>query len=454
MTPRRRLRIGFYGIALLLAIATGGYLIRPTLISPGQSPAPQDALPALSPTDTTTPPATMATTSHEESGATPASDAATPGDESDANWIEHTIRKGDTLAGIFHQYELGSQTLNELLESDKHLKRELTRLYPGKTVKFLLDKQGGLEKLVYQRSKTEAIAAQKVTDGFDIEKIFQEPQKQLEEAAGILESSLYLAGKKAGLSDSLIMQLTDIFAWDIDFSRDIRPGDTFTVLYEKLYVDGEFIGNGSIVAAEFSNRGRTHRAVRFTHPDGSSEYYTPDGKTLRKAFLRMPVRSARITSRFNLHRRHPILHRIRAHKGVDYATPIGTPVRATGDGKIIFRGRKGGYGNVIVIQHGHRYSTLYAHLHRFNSKFKLGSQVKQGDTIAYVGKSGLATGPHLHYEFRIDGIHRDPLTVPLPDSKPIPKALLATFREQSAPLLAELERNRPTTVAQATDKGE
>ena len=373
---------------------------------------------------------------------------------SDQEWIKHTIRKGETLTGIFSRYDLGSRTLRNVLHGDKHLRKELTRLYPGKTVKFLLNDQGGLEKLVYERRRTETIAVSRDKDGFDIEKVFKQPQKELHQASGTVESTLYIAGKKAGLSDSLVMQLTDIFAWDIDFSRSIHPGDSFNVLYEKLYLDGEYLGDGAIVAAEFVNQGKIHQALRFTLPDGTSEYYTPEGKTLRKAFLRMPVKSARISSRFNLHRRHPILHRIRAHKGVDYAAPVGTPVHATGDGKIVYRGWKGGYGRVIILQHGRRYSTLYAHLHRFNSRFKIGSKVRQGDVIAYVGRSGLASGPHLHYEFRINGIHRDPLTVPLPESTPIPKALLAVFKQQTSPLLATLESSRQTALARQEIQGE
>ncbi len=441
-------RIGFYGIGLSLFIATG--LV---IWTTRETPTPHLGIQPKANSITLTIEATKQKPPAEPS-ATKQSDTPSPAHERPEEWIEHTIRKGDTLAGIFNRYDLGNGTLHNLLQSDKRLQRELTRLYPGKTVKFLLNDQGDLEKIVYERSTTESIAASRAEDGFDIEKVFRQTEKELHHAGGTVESSLFIAGKKAGLSDFIIMQLTEIFGWDIDFSRSIRPGDSFNVLYEKQYLDGEFIRDGAIVAAEFINQGKVHQALRFVLPDGTEEYYTPEGKTLRKAFLRMPVKSARISSRFNLHRRHPILHRIRAHKGVDYAAPIGTPVHATGDGKIVFRGRKGGYGRVIIIQHGRRYSTLYAHLHRFNSRFKLGGKVRQGDVIAYVGKSGLASGPHLHYEFRINGIHRDPLTVPLPESRPIPKSLLAKFRQQTAPLLAELERTRQTALAQQEIQGE
>ncbi|GAB4363026.1 MAG: peptidoglycan DD-metalloendopeptidase family protein [Methylohalobius crimeensis] len=367
----------------------------------------------------------------------------------EAPWIEHRVNPGESLAAIFKQYDLSARTLHTLIHSDDHVEEELARLQPGETLKILRDEQGKLEKLVYQPSLTETIALARKEDRFDIERIFTEPQRELEEAGGFIRSSLYLDGKRAGLNDGLIMELTEIFGWDIDFARSIRSGDQFSVLYEKHYVDGKHIGEGPIMAAEFVNQGKIYRALRFTSPDGDSDYYTPEGKSLRKKFLRTPVKSARITSRFTLRRNHPILHRIRAHKGVDYAAPTGTPVRATGDGKIIFRGRKGGYGRVVILDHGRGYTTLYAHLSRFSSRYKRGARVKQGDTIAYVGQSGLATGPHLHYEFRIAGVHRDPLTVPLPGSEPIPPSQLASFKQQTAPLLASLEQYHQTLLAQA-----
>ncbi len=364
-------------------------------------------------------------------------------------WIEHQIQKGESLAGIFSKYNLGSTTLHSILEDNAPLYKQLTRLYPGKTLKFKLDGHGKLQSLVYQQSKTDAIAITKTTSGFTSQLVTRQPERELQLAGGVIQQSLYLDGKTAGLSDKLIMKLTEIFGWDIDFARGLRPGDRFTVLYEKLYIDDQPIGDGAIVAAEFINGGQVYRALRYTLPDGHTGYFTPDGESLRKAFLRTPVKSARITSRFNLKRRHPVLHRIRAHKGVDYAAPIGTPVRATGDGRIIFRGHKGGYGRVIVLDHGQGYTTLYAHLSRFSKKFKTGSSVQQGDVIGFVGQSGLATGPHLHYEFRIHGRHRDPLTVPLPGSHPIPLPLLAGFRQQTEPLLAALEQARPVAVAKA-----
>ncbi|WP_317705175.1 peptidoglycan DD-metalloendopeptidase family protein [Methylomarinovum caldicuralii] len=372
-------------------------------------------------------------------------------EEPRGSWVEHRIVRGDTLAAIFARYGIDARYLQRLLSADDPLADTLTQLYPGRALKFLVKPDGTLEKLVYERSRMERLEATPTATGFAIEKILEHPLRELRHARGAIDSTLYEAGHQAGLSDKLIMALTEIFGWDIDFARSIRPGDRFQVLYEKLRLDGEVIGDGPIIAAEFVNQGKVHRAIRFVHPDGHVDYYTPEGRSLRKAFLRTPVKSARISSRFNLHRRHPVLHRIRAHKGVDYAAPIGTPVHATGDGRIIFRGWKGGYGRVVILDHGRGYTTLYAHLHRFG-KFKQGSRVRQGDVIGYIGKSGLATGPHLHYEFRINGVHRDPLTVPLPDSQPLPAGLRTAFAQQAAPLLAELEKPTPGSLARTETK--
>jgi len=259
-------------------------------------------------------------------------------------------------------------------------------------------------------------------------------------ASGVIDSSLFLAAKESGISQNIIMELANVFGWDIDFALDIRKGDSFSVLYEELYRNGEKISDGNILAADFTNNGKVYRAVRYTNPQTNvSEYYTPDGKSMRKAFLRTPVNFTRISSRFTTSRYHPVLHKFRSHKGVDYAAKRGTPIYAAGDGKVIFKGKKGGYGNVMILQHGTKYTTLYAHLKTYNRKLRNGSKVKQGQTIAYVGSSGLATGPHLHYEFRVNGVHRNPLTVKLPISNPVPKRYLADFELSTTPVLAQLD---------------
>lgn len=259
---------------------------------------------------------------------------------------------------------------------------------------------------------------------------------QLASAQGLIDTTLSNAGRKAGLSEELLDQLTQIFAWDIDFATNLHPGDRFTVVYER----GGFNGADDIVAAEFVNRGKTYKAVRYIDKEGFANYFTPDGKALQKAFLSTPVDFARISSGFNLSRHHPVLNRIRAHKGVDYAARTGTPVKATGNGQVSFLGRKGGFGQVVMIQHGDRYETVYAHLSKFRPGLSEGTTVRQGDVIGYVGQTGLATGPHLHYEFRVDGVHQNPLIAQATTNAiPVKQTELAEFRSQVQSPLSKLD---------------
>jgi murein DD-endopeptidase MepM/ murein hydrolase activator NlpD len=240
------------------------------------------------------------------------------------------------------------------------------------------------------------------------------------------------------MADRLTMDMAGVFEWDIDFIQDVRTGDEFTVIYEELWRDGVKLRDGEIVAAEFINQGKPFRAARFRDPSGHVDYYTPEGRSVRKAFIRAPLNFTRISSNFNPNRRHPVLNSIRAHRGVDYAAPTGTPVRAAGDGKVLFRGVQGGYGNVIVLQHGSNITTLYGHMSRFASA-RVGARVKQGDIIGYVGKTGLATGPHLHYEYRVNGVHRNPRTVALPPAEPVPAEYQQAFRAATESLWRELD---------------
>jgi murein DD-endopeptidase MepM/ murein hydrolase activator NlpD len=249
----------------------------------------------------------------------------------------------------------------------------------------------------------------------------------------MIETSLFEAGTAAGISDRTTMDMAGIFEWDIDFIQDVRVGDTFTVIYEELWRDGVKLRDGDIIAAEFVNQGKTYRAARFRDASGRVGYYTPDGRSVRKAFIRAPLNFTRISSNFNPNRRHPVLNTIRAHRGVDYAAPTGTPIRAAGDGKVLFRGVQGGYGNTIILQHGGNITTLYGHLSRFGNA-RVGARVNQGDVIGYVGSSGLATGPHLHYEYRVNGVHRNPRTVPLPPADPVAAEEQEAFRAATAPL--------------------
>ena len=346
------------------------------------------------------------------------------------------VKKGDTLSGIFTRLKRLSDLLDLMRSPEAN--DLATRIMPGDRLR-LISQNGSLIELDYLPRGATPLAFVRKDGTFYMAGAPSHMERRIYYAYGRIQNSLFEDGHRAGLSDKLIMQLARIFGWDIDFALDLRQGDYFTVVYDTVYDHGDRVGEGNILAAEFVNRGQRFVAIRYTTPDGQSGYYTPEGRSLRKAFLRTPVQFSYISSRFNLHRKHPILNRIRAHKGVDYAAPIGTPVRAAGDGKVAFVGWKGGYGRFIVLQHGQTYSTAYGHLSRFASGLRIGKTVKQGQVIGYVGKSGLATGPHLHYEFRVNGRHQNPLTIKLPNALPIASKYLADFKTASAPLLAQLE---------------
>jgi murein DD-endopeptidase MepM/ murein hydrolase activator NlpD len=361
-------------------------------------------------------------------------------------WHKVTIKSGDSLARIFNQQGIPPRQLHDIIASGGDAKK-LTRIYPGQQLRMRTSDQDGLLELRYEIDALNELVVSRNDEGFESRLEVREPEHRILQAAGRIDSSLFLAAQKAGLQESVTMELAGIFGWDIDFALDIREGDQFAVLYEGLYLDGERIGTGNILAAEFTNQGKLYRAVRYTDARGHTDYYAPDGHSMRKTFLRTPVSFTRISSRFNSGRKHPILNRIRAHKGVDYAAATGTPVKATGNGKIVLRGKKGGYGNTVVIQHGSSYSTLYAHLNNFARGKTVGSRVQQGEIIGYVGSTGLATGPHLHYEFRVNGVHRNPLTVKLPDAAPLPKKFREDFKLATENLIAQLELAKTQTVA-------
>ena len=263
-------------------------------------------------------------------------------------------------------------------------------------------------------------------------------------AHGVIDSSLFESATAAGLSDKIIMNIAGIFAWDVDFVLDIRQGDNYYVQFEEIWQDGEYVTDGEIIAAEFNNNGRTIQAIRFIDDNEHSEYFTPTGDSVRKAFIRAPVDFTRISSNFNPNRKHPILNRIRAHRGVDYAAPRGTPIKASGDGKVIFRGTKSGYGKTVILQHGGNITTLYAHMSSYVLKVGVGKRVKQGQTIGFVGSTGLATANHLHYEYRLNGVHRNPRTVDLPDAEPIDEQYREKFMATAEPILKELEQFKST----------
>ena len=373
-------------------------------------------------------------------------DPASQANDTDSVWHDVTVKSGDSLAAIFSRVGISAGELHALL-SQGGATHNLKKIYPGQTLRLKTNADQQLVRLSYKIDELSTLDISRAGDEFELSTTHRTPERRVKNASGSIDNSLFVSAQAAGLSDSMTMELAGIFGWDIDFVLDIRKGDQFTVLYEELYLDGERIGNGDILAAEFINQGKSYQAVRYTDAGGKTDYYSLDGKSMRKAFLRSPVEFSRISSGFSLGRKHPILNRIRAHKGVDYAASTGTPIKATSNGKIVHRGKKGGYGNTIIIQHGTKYSTLYAHMSKYRSGLKTGSRVKQGQVIGYIGSSGLATGPHLHYEFRVDGVHRDPLKVKLPGAEPLNSKYLADFSRKAESLLAQLDLVRNVQVA-------
>lgn len=359
-------------------------------------------------------------------------------DDSTPAVAQVTIRRGDTLSTLFTRLGIGAGAAFTISRDPKA--NPLNDLVPGRTLTISKNADGTLQKLTYRLNPVDSLTVQPVTGGgYAVEQHQRQFDTRLRYVSGTIDSSLFEAGQAAGLSDNQIMGLVEIFGWDVDFALDLRRGDSFAVIVEEKYWQGIKIAEGPIMAAEFVNRGHRFRAVRFVDNHGEAEYYTPAGRNLRRAFLRTPVKFTRISSRFSLNRYHPILHRRRPHLGVDYAAPIGTPVRATANGRVVFAGRKGGFGNVIILKHAGVFSTVYGHLSRFHRGVHRGVRVKQGEVIGYVGMTGLATGPHLHYEFRVNGVHRNPLTVKLPQAAPIAARYRTRFLSSARTWSARLD---------------
>ncbi|BAV34621.1 peptidase M23 [Sulfuricaulis limicola] len=325
------------------------------------------------------------------------------------HWTEVTIRKGDTVSDVLNRNGHDSGMIYRLIQSNPEA-RTFRQLLPGQTLRLRSGTDGTLQELVYETGPGEAFHLVRHDGHFELTKELRTFETRVAHVTGTIESSLFEDGQDAGLSDNMIMKLVEIFGWDIDFALDLRRGDSFSVIHEEKFWRGQKVMDGDILAAEFVNQGRTFRAIAFRDANGYTSYYAPDGASVRRAFLRTPVEFSRISSRFTNSRYHPILKTRRAHKGVDYAAPTGTPVRSTASGRVLSIGWGGGYGKRIVIRHNATYSTVYAHLSRFRDGLRVGSFVDQGQTIGYVGATGLASGPHLHYEFQVNGVHRNPLT--------------------------------------------
>jgi murein DD-endopeptidase MepM/ murein hydrolase activator NlpD len=372
--------------------------------------------------------------------ALPLADAATSAQTADigaANTIlDLLVKRGDTLELLFRRNGL---SLNDLaaMVALPDAASALKILKPGDRLE-IAHREGQVMSLQREIDEIKLLSIARQPAGFAVNTIERPVDIRTSGAHGVIQSSLFEAGTSAGMTDRMTMDMAGIFEWDIDFIQDVRTGDEFTVIYEELWRDGVKLRDGAIVAAEFVNQGKPFRAARFSDSGGRPDYYAPDGRSLRKAFIRAPLNFTRISSPFNPSRRHPVLNTIRAHRGVDYAAPTGTPVRAAGDGKVLFRGVQGGYGNTMVVQHGGNITTLYGHLSRFGAA-RVGTRVRQGEVIGYVGMTGLATGPHLHYEYRVNGVHRNPRTVALPPAEPIPAAQQAAFRTATESLWRQLD---------------
>jgi murein DD-endopeptidase MepM/ murein hydrolase activator NlpD len=362
--------------------------------------------------------------------------------------LDLLVNRGDTLEVLFRRNGLSLTDLAAMVALPD-ASRALKLLKPGDRLEIShLD--GQVLSLRRELDEIKVLSIARQESGFAVDTIERDVDIRTTGAHGEIRTSLFEAGSDAGIADRTTMDMAGIFEWDIDFIQDVRQGDTFTVIYEELWRDGVKLRDGEIVAAEFVNQGKSFRAARFRDDTGRTGYFTPEGRSVRKAFIRAPLNFTRISSNFNPSRRHPVLNTIRAHRGVDYAAPTGTPVRAAGDGKVLFRGVQGGYGNTIILQHGGNITTLYGHLSRFGTA-RAGARVDQGDIIGYVGRSGLATGPHLHYEYRVNGAHRNPRTVSLPPADPIAPEQQTAFQAATDPLWRQLDSylSAPTTTTQA-----
>lgn len=354
--------------------------------------------------------------------------------------VQVVVERSDTLDRIFRRLELSLTDLASMLALDD-VKQALSRIRPGDMLTFA-KRDGQLVGLTRPLSINQTLKVERDEADQFVASVEEIPlTRRVVTTEATIDSSLFAAGTSAGLRDATVLELAEIFRWDVDFVLDLRAGDKFTLVYEQVEKEGQVVGDGNILAAEFTNDGRVFRAVRYQNPDGKADYYTPEGKSLRKAFLKAPVSFSRISSVFNPRRKHPVLNTIRAHKGTDYAAPTGTPIRAAGAGRVQFRGVKGGFGNAVEIAHAGGVVTRYGHMSRFAKGLKSGQKVDQGEVIGYVGSTGLASGPHLHFEYIERGVHLDPVKAikrgePGP---PVPAAEKAAFEQQAAPLLARLD---------------
>lgn len=348
------------------------------------------------------------------------------------------VTRHDTLGALFERAGVGPRQLQALLDSGDAA-APLRTLHPGQRLRVRV-REDRLAGVVYSPDPLRTWIVEWRDGAYAGRWETRDYERRVATGQIAIDNSLYASAQAAGFSERVILQLAELFGWDIDFALDIRRGDQVAVVYEELWLDGQRVRDGDILAARIINAGRTHDALRYVRADGSPDYFDRDGRSMRKQFLRTPVDFRRISSRFKTERWHPVLGVKRPHRGVDYAAAPGTPVRATGDGKVIHVGAQGGYGRTVIVRHGQNTETLYAHLQGYARGLAAGKAVRQGEVIGFVGRSGTATGPHLHYEFRIAGVHRNPLTVRLPDAAPLAAAERPHFDDYAGRMFVQIER--------------
>lgn len=378
--------------------------------------------------------------------------AATDGSQSFLR--EERVQRGDTVMELLQRGGVDDSAAVIFLKSDPSAQSLFRQLGPGKNLTMRTGSRGELQTLVFPLNggKDQALVVERHGDQFAASEQLLPMETQVVMKSAEIRYSLFGASDSAGIPDSVATQLADIFGGDIDFHRDLRKGDRFAVIYESINYLGRTVRSGRILAAEFVNNGKTYRAAWFADPsngEAGSGYYTADGLNIRKAFLRSPLEFSRITSGFTAARFHPVLQKWRAHRGIDYGAPVGTRVKATSNGVVDYVGVQGGYGKVVVLRHQSRYTTLYGHLSGFASGLRKGSRISQGDVIGFVGATGLASGPHLHYEFRVSDVHQNPLAMALPSAPPLMPQQLDQFRARTAPHLARLDLIRGMDLARA-----
>jgi murein DD-endopeptidase MepM/ murein hydrolase activator NlpD len=452
-TPRHR-RWSWFVLGLALPVVTVALLLvseRNESKVPLQSHAAATTVPSAPILETAREPLSLALP-EAPAAAPPASEVAAAPPDTTAEFsgavVDLLVERGDTLDVLFRRNGLSLADLAamaDLPEAGEHLRR----LIPGDEIR-VSHADGRVLSLSRELNEIDVLSITRNDLGFAATTERRDIDLRTVGAHGVIQTSLFEAGTSAGMADAVTMDMAYIFQWDVDFIQDVRVGDSFTVVYEERWRDGVKLGDGDIIAAEFVNQGKLYRAARYLDAGGRSDYYTPEGRSVRKAFIRAPVEFTRISSNFNPRRRHPVLNTIRAHRGVDYAAPTGTPVIAAGDGKVTFRGVEGGYGNAVILQHGSNITTLYGHLSRFGRQ-RVGARVKQGDVIGYVGQSGLATGPHLHYEYRVGGTHKNPRTVELPAADPVPAEYRDDFIAATSPLWHQIDLYQQAQLAATAD---